>query len=97
MFKSLIIAETITEFDIESLPVQNADITGLVDALIILLLIATVVALVSRKLKIPYVVGLVLAGLIVTQGTLPDFVSLNPDVILNLFLPILIFEARHQY
>jgi len=93
MFKSLIIAETITEFDIESLPVQNADITGLVDALIILLLIATVVALVSRKLKIPYVVGLVLAGLIVTQGTLPDFVSLNPDVILNLFLPILIFEA----
>ncbi|WP_069791638.1 cation:proton antiporter [Cyanobacterium sp. IPPAS B-1200] len=93
MFKSLIIAETITEFDIESLPVQNADITGLVNALIILLLIATVVALVSRKLKIPYVVGLVLAGLIVTQGTLPDFVSLNPDVILNLFLPILIFEA----
>lgn len=93
MFKPLFFAETIREFDIDSLANNNPDAAGLVDALIILLLIATVVALVSRKLKIPYVVGLVLAGLIVTQGALPDFIGLNPDVILNLFLPILIFEA----
>ncbi|MBE9223280.1 sodium:proton antiporter [Cyanobacterium stanieri LEGE 03274] len=93
MFKAFLFAETITEFDIDSLANNNSDVAGLVDALIILLLIATVVALVSRKLKIPYVVGLVLAGLIVTQGALPDFIGLNPDVILNLFLPILIFEA----
>lgn len=67
--------------------------TGLVNALILLLLVATVVALVTRRLRIPYVVGLVLAGLMITKPILPSAIGLNPDVILNLFLPILIFEA----
>ncbi|MEO1208060.1 MAG: cation:proton antiporter [Cyanobacteria bacterium J06638_20] len=69
------------------------EITGLVNTLIVLLLIATAVALITRRLRIPYVVGLVLAGLAVTQQVLPESIGLNPDVILNLFLPILIFEA----
>ncbi|HEY9889169.1 MAG TPA: sodium:proton antiporter [Candidatus Obscuribacterales bacterium] len=67
--------------------------TGLVNALILLLLVATGVALVTRRLRIPYVVGLVLAGLAITRQILPESVGLNPDVILNLFLPILVFEA----
>ncbi|ACB53401.1 Na+/H+ antiporter [Crocosphaera subtropica ATCC 51142] len=67
--------------------------TGLVSTLIILLLVATAVALITRWLKIPYVIGLVLAGLVITKQALPGSVGLNPDVILNLFLPILIFEA----
>ncbi|MBV5261767.1 sodium:proton antiporter [Synechococcus moorigangaii CMS01] len=66
---------------------------GLVNALILLLLVATVVALVTRWLRIPYVIGLVLAGLLIPKQILSDAVGLNPDVILNLFLPILIFEA----
>jgi len=65
----------------------------LVSTLIVLLLVATAVALVTRRLRIPYVVGLVLAGLAITKQALPESVGLNPDVILNLFLPILIFEA----
>ncbi|MBE9098136.1 cation:proton antiporter [Vacuolonema iberomarrocanum] len=69
------------------------EITGLVNTLIVLLLVATAVALITRRLRIPYVVGLVLAGLAVTQQVLPESIGLNPDVILNLFLPILIFEA----
>lgn len=69
------------------------EITGLVNTLIVLLLVATAVALITRRLRIPYVVGLVLAGLAVTQQALPESIGLNPDVILNLFLPILIFEA----
>ncbi len=67
--------------------------TGLVSTLIILLIVATAVALITRKLRIPYVVGLVLAGLAIPKQILPTSIGLNPEVILNLFLPILIFEA----
>lgn len=76
-----------------SLAVPAGDFTGLVNTLIVLLLVATGVALVTRRLRIPYVVGLVLAGLAITKQALPESIGLNPDVILNLFLPILIFEA----
>ncbi|PSB22619.1 sodium:proton antiporter [filamentous cyanobacterium CCP1] len=68
------------------------NVTGLVTTLIILLLVATGVALITRRLRIPYVTGLVLAGLAVTE-LLPGQVGLNPELVLNLFLPILIFEA----
>ncbi|MGF1518186.1 MAG: cation:proton antiporter [Nodosilinea sp.] len=69
------------------------NVTGLVNTLIVLLMVATAVALITRRLRIPYVVGLVLAGLSITKSLLPQAVGLNPEVILNLFLPILIFEA----
>ncbi|OKH39142.1 sodium:proton antiporter [[Phormidium ambiguum] IAM M-71] len=59
---------------------------------IVLLLIATVVALVTQRLRIPYVTGLVLAGLPITD-VLSRQVGLDPSLVLNLFLPILIFEA----
>ncbi|HSM81427.1 MAG TPA: sodium:proton antiporter [Nodosilinea sp.] len=71
----------------------GSNVTSLVNTLIVLLLVATVVALITRRLRIPYVVGLVLAGLTITKSLLPQSVGLNPEVILNLFLPILIFEA----
>ncbi|MBD2234164.1 sodium:proton antiporter [Phormidium tenue FACHB-1052] len=78
---------------VEALADSTSDVTGLVNALIVLLLVATVVALITRRLRIPYVVGLVLAGLCLTPSVLPGSVGLNAEVILNLFLPILIFEA----
>jgi CPA1 family monovalent cation:H+ antiporter len=68
------------------------DVTELVKASIILLLVATAVALLSRRLKVPYVAGLVLAGLAITE-LLPLRIGLNDSLILNLFLPILVFEA----
>lgn len=71
---------------------SQADVAGLVTILIILLLVATGVALVTQRLRVPYVTGLVLAGLAVTE-LLPRRVGLDPSLILNLFLPILIFEA----
>ncbi|HEY9827817.1 MAG TPA: cation:proton antiporter, partial [Stenomitos sp.] len=64
----------------------------LITTLIILLLVATAVALLSRWLRVPYVAGLVVAGLVVTE-LLPRRVGLEPSLILNLFLPILLFEA----
>ena len=78
---------------IEESASSSVEFTGLVNSLIILLLVAIAVALVTRWLRIPYVVGLVLAGLAISKQALPESVGLNPDVILNLFLPILIFEA----
>lgn len=77
----------------ESASLPSVEFTGLVNSLIILLLVAIAVALVTRWLRIPYVVGLVLAGLAISKQALPESIGLNPDVILNLFLPILIFEA----
>lgn len=70
----------------------SANIPELVTILIVLLLIATVVALVSQRLQIPYVTGLVLAGLPI-KDILSHRIGLDPSLVLNLFLPILIFEA----
>jgi len=71
----------------------TSEFTGLVSTLIILLIVATAVALITRRLRISYVVGLVLAGLAIPKQILPASIGLDPEVILNLFLPILIFEA----
>ncbi|MBD2256527.1 sodium:proton antiporter [Pseudanabaena sp. FACHB-2040] len=79
--------------DLGSAAAATTEFTGLVNTLIILLLVATGVALITRRLHIPYVVGLVVAGLAITKQALPGTIGLNPDLILNLFLPILIFEA----
>ncbi|MBD1869522.1 sodium:proton antiporter [Cyanobacteria bacterium FACHB-471] len=77
-------------------PVESGQAAGsipeLVIILIILLMIATVVALVTQRLRIPYVTGLVLAGLPITE-VLSHRIGLDPSLVLNLFLPILIFEA----
>jgi len=67
-------------------------IPELVIILIILLMIATAVALITQRLRIPYVTGLVLAGLPITE-LLSRRIGLDPSLVLNLFLPILIFEA----
>jgi CPA1 family monovalent cation:H+ antiporter len=71
---------------------QVSGLESLVTILIVLLLVATVVALVTQKLRIPYVTGLVLAGLPITE-VLSRRIGLDPSLVLNLFLPILIFEA----
>ncbi|HEY9769069.1 MAG TPA: cation:proton antiporter [Coleofasciculaceae cyanobacterium] len=68
------------------------NVTELVKISIILLLVATGVALLSRRLRFPYVTGLVLAGLPFTE-LLSRRIGLDPSLVLNLFLPILIFEA----
>ncbi|MBG1267938.1 cation:proton antiporter [Nostoc sp. WHI] len=68
------------------------NVTELIKISIILLLLATGVALLSRRLRIPYVTGLVLAGLPITE-LLSRRIGLDPSLVLNLFLPILIFEA----
>jgi len=61
--------------------------------LVTLLLSATVVAILAKKLKFPYSTALVIAGLFISLfGILPK-TTLNSDIVLNLFLPILLFES----
>lgn len=74
---------------------NQGNVAEIVTVLIILLLVATGVALISRRLRIPYIAGLVLAGLAITEITelLPHRIHLDSSLIFNLFLPILLFEA----
>jgi monovalent cation:H+ antiporter, CPA1 family len=71
---------------------EQGNFAELVRVLIILLLVATIVALLSRRLRVPYVTGLVLAGLAIAE-LLPRRIGLDSSLIINLFLPILLFEA----
>ncbi|NTU82437.1 MAG: Na+/H+ antiporter [Chloroflexales bacterium] len=57
-----------------------------------LLLIVSVVALVVRRLRIPYTVALVIVGLLLTFQQ-PVTIDLTPELILALFVPPLVFEA----
>jgi CPA1 family monovalent cation:H+ antiporter len=63
------------------------------EALIIgLLAIVSLVAIAVRRLRVPYTVALVLAGLLITLQRRAD-VNLTPELILALFVPPLVFEA----
>lgn len=57
-----------------------------------LLLIASLVAIVVRRLHIPYTVALVMVGLFLTTQSPLNF-ELTPELILALFVPPLVFEA----
>lgn len=57
-----------------------------------LLLIVSIVAIAVRRLRIPYTVALVIAGLLITFQTTIKF-ELTPELILALFVTPLVFEA----
>jgi CPA1 family monovalent cation:H+ antiporter len=59
----------------------------------LLLLIAAVVAMVTRRLRLPYSVGLVAAGIFLAVLPFAPKVSLTKDLIFTALLPPLLFEA----
>ena len=59
----------------------------------IVVLAGAIVALISRRLKIPYTVGLVVAGLIVAFFHLPLGINFSKNLLFKALLPPLIFEA----
>src|SRR5690242_17168594 len=62
----------------------------------VLLLVACLIAILSRRLGMPYIVGLVVAGfLIALLPNSPDL-PLSRNLIFNIFLPPLVFEAALQ-
>jgi len=63
---------------------------------VLILLVASLVAIISRRFKVSYSVGLVVAGIVI--AVLPSGVELplTRDLIFNIFLPPLVFEAAMQ-
>jgi CPA1 family monovalent cation:H+ antiporter len=80
--------------------------TSLVELLLLLLIAASVVALITSRLRVPYTAALVFAGVgiglvrgpitaaLATMGMAPgQFDILTPEVVFTLFLPGLLFES----
>ena len=62
----------------------------------LLMLVACLIAMISRRVGLPYSVGLVAAGLLIALiPNAPEF-RLSRDLIFNIFLPPLVFEAALQ-
>lgn len=57
------------------------------------LFVAAIVAMVARRIKIPYTVGLVIAGLGLAFFPFSTQIELSKDLIFLIFLPALVFEA----
>lgn len=68
------------------------NIIFLEEVIVILLLIASVVGIVTRHFRLPYTVGLVLIGLILSLLS-PTAIKISPQIILALLVPPLVFEA----
>ena len=58
--------------------------------------IAGIVAIITRKFRVPYSVGLVFTGVILALHPLFFDLPLSKELVLNLFLPPLVFEAALQ-
>ena len=71
--------------------------TGLPFASIgILLMVACLIAMLSRRLGLSYVVGLVIAGILIALLPNSPGMPLSRDLIFNILLPPLVFEAALQ-
>jgi len=66
------------------------------DRFLIILLIASVVAILTRRFKVPYSVGLVFTGIILALFPLFSGLPFTKELIFNVFLPPLVFEAAIQ-
>lgn len=62
----------------------------------ILLFVSSLVAMVTRRLNLPYSVGLVTAGIILALLPFGLELPLTPELVFSVFLPPLIFEAAIQ-
>lgn len=66
---------------------------GAVETLTALLSVALVVALLARRLRFPYTLALAIVGLALGLTHLVSDVALQPDTVLFIFLPALLFEG----
>ncbi|HXC75205.1 MAG TPA: sodium:proton antiporter [Sphingomicrobium sp.] len=62
----------------------------------VLLLVACLIAMLSRRLGLPYIVGLVVAGFLIALLPNAPELPLSRDLIFNVLLPPLVFEAALQ-
>ena len=78
---------------IAGVPISGDQTQQNVQILVLLLVITLAVALISRPLRLPYTLVLVVVGLLIGFSPLLPNMHLNPDVVLFLFLPALLFEG----
>ena len=64
-----------------------------IETIEIILLIGAVVAIIARRFKIPYTVGLVVAGIVLAVLPLGIHIEFSKEMIFKVLLPPLIFEA----
>jgi CPA1 family monovalent cation:H+ antiporter len=62
----------------------------------VLLLVACLIAMLCRRIGLPYIVGLVVAGFLVALLSNGPDLPLSRSLIFNIFLPPLVFEAALQ-
>lgn len=62
----------------------------------VLLLVACLIAMLCRKIGLPYIVGLVVAGIFIALLPNSPQLPLSRSLIFNIFLPPLVFEAALQ-
>lgn len=76
-----------------------AEESGLIQqelGLVLLLSIAALVAIFSRRIRVPYTVALVLMGLVLSFFPNPFIIDVSSDLILAILVPPLLFEATLQ-
>ena len=61
-----------------------------------LLVIVAVVALLTKRIRVPYTVALVVAGLVLAVFPGTPKLRLTPELIVAVFLPVLVFEAAYN-
>ena len=64
-----------------------------IETIEIILLIGAVVAIIARRLKVPYTVGLVVAGIVIAFLPLGFEIGFSKELLFKVLLPPLIFEA----
>ncbi len=67
-----------------------------VELFVLLVVVATAVALLARRIALPYTVALVLAGLGISVLVPSPRVEITPELILAVLLPGLVFEAAYK-
>src|SRR5689334_7841628 len=64
-----------------------------VDILVVLLLVASAVAIAVKWVRVPYSIALVIVGLAIGISQVLPPIVMTPELILLVFLPALLFEA----
>src|SRR5215204_6507403 len=67
-----------------------------IELFVALLLVAAVVALIARRVALPYTVALVLAGLLIAVLVPRERLEVTPELILAVLIPGLVFEAAYK-
>jgi CPA1 family monovalent cation:H+ antiporter len=72
---------------------SSSNLVGQVEFLILLLIVTLIVALLARRLRVPYTLLLVIVGLVIgLLPFLPD-IHIDPNLVLYVFLPALLFKG----